>query len=191
MIIKRTPQVYAFIDSQNLNVSVQNYGWKMNWKKFREFLKDRYGVTRAYMFIGYVPENEELYARMNEAGYKVVLKPTFDMTRPRDDEQNGNGNHEERHIKGNVDADLVLWAMKEMRNYSKAIIVSGDGDFFSLVEYLIQQNKLLKLLTPTGHYSGLYHQFEEYIDRVDEHRRDLAYYDKRPFRKKKPAERQN
>ena len=134
-MLGKKPQIYAFIDSQNLNVSVQNFGWKMNWKKFREFLRDKYGVTKAYMFIGYVPENEELYERMNEAGFAVVLKPTFDMTRPREEQkENGNGQHEERHIKGNVDADMVLWAMKEMRNYQKAVVVSGDGDFFSLVE---------------------------------------------------------
>jgi|SRR5579862_6370410 len=184
-MLGKKPQIYAFIDSQNLNVSVQNFGWKMNWKKFREFLRDKYGVTKAFMFIGYVPENEELYARMNEAGFAVVLKPTFDMTKPREEpNSNGNGQHEERHIKGNVDADMVLWAMKEIRNYSKAVVVSGDGDFFSLVEYLIQQKKLLKLLTPTGHYSGLFHQFQSYIDRIDEHRRELAYYDKKRFFKR-------
>lgn len=188
-MLGKKPQIYAFIDSQNLNVSVQNFGWKMNWKKFREFLSEKYGVTKAFMFIGYVPENEELYERMNEAGFAVVLKPTFDMTKPRE-EQNGNGDgkHEERHIKGNVDADMVLWAMKEMKNYNKAIIVSGDGDFFSLVEYLIQQNKLLKLLTPTGHYSGLFHQFQSYIDRIDDHRRELAYYDKKRFWKRTKKE---
>lgn len=172
---------YAFIDSQNLNVSVQNYGWKMNWRKFREFLADNYNVSKAFMFIGYVPENEDLYEKMHEAGYAVVLKPTFDMTKPR--EENGD-KQEDKKVKGNVDADLVLWAMKEIPNYEKAVVVSGDGDFFSLVEYLIGQNKLLKVLTPTGQYSSLYHQFENYIERVDEHRRELAYYDRKPARRK-------
>lgn len=172
---------YAFIDSQNLNVSVQNFGWKMNWRKFREFLNDRYGVTKAYMFIGYVPENEDLYEKMHEAGYAVVLKPTFDMTRVRPEEKPGNEpDKQDKKVKGNVDADLVLWAMKEMPNYAKAVVVSGDGDFFSLVEYLISQNKLLKVLTPTGQYSSLYHQFQEYLERIDDHRRQLAYYDKKP-----------
>ncbi|HEU5004843.1 MAG TPA: NYN domain-containing protein [Candidatus Saccharimonadales bacterium] len=175
---------YAFIDSQNLNVSVQNYGWKMNWRKFREFLSERYGVTNAYMFIGYVPENEDLYEKMHDAGYAVVLKPTFDMTKPRE-ENNEPKNEPDKKVKGNVDADLVLWAMKEMNNYDKAVIVSGDGDFFSLVEFLVGRNKLLKILTPTGQYSSLYHQFQDYVERVDEHRRELAYYDKKrvPARK--------
>ncbi len=76
------PKVYAFIDSQNLNVGVQKYGWKMNWVKFRQFLADKYGVDKAYMFIGYVPEFEHMYEQMHEAGYAVVLKPTYDMSRP-------------------------------------------------------------------------------------------------------------
>lgn len=169
---------YAFIDSQNLNVSVQKYGWKMDWKKFRQFLTDKYGVSKAYMFIGYVPEFEDIYEKMHEAGYAIVLKPTFDMSRPQPEEK-PQKTGEEKKVKGNIDADLVLWAMREMKNYDKALIVSGDGDFFGLVEYLHDENKLLKILTPTGQYSSLYRPFETYIERLDQHRRELAYYDKR------------
>jgi uncharacterized LabA/DUF88 family protein len=173
---------YAFIDSQNLNVSVQKYGWKMDWKKFRQFLGDKYGVSKAFMFIGYVPEFEDIYEKMHQAGYAVVLKPTFDMSRPQPEEKLQK-NGEEKKVKGNIDADMVLWAMKEMKNYDKAVIVSGDGDFFGLVEYLLQEEKLLKILTPTGQYSSLFHQFQEYIERLDSFRRELAYRDRRFFKK--------
>jgi uncharacterized LabA/DUF88 family protein len=166
---------YAFIDSQNLNVSVQKFGWKINWKKLRRFLADKYGVSKAFMFIGYVPEHEDIYEKMHEAGYAVVLKPTFDMSRPRPEDKNPD---EEKKIKGNIDADMVLWAMKEVNNYEKAVILSGDGDFFGLVEHLHQQGKLLKILTPTGQYSSLYRQFESYIERLDNHKRELAYHDR-------------
>lgn len=178
-------EVYAFIDSQNLNMTVQKHGWKMDWKKLRAHLADRYGVTKAFMFIGYVPEFEDMYQQLHESGYLIVLKPTFDMTRPRPEDkpqlpQNKDGSdkkveEEKKQTKGNVDADLVLWAMKELPNYSKAIIVSGDGDFYSLVEYLEEKGKLLKLLTPSGHYSNLYNKYEKYIDRLDQSRHELAY----------------
>src|SRR5579862_1263417 len=137
---------YAFIDSQNLNVSVQKFGWKMDWRRFRKFLTDNYGVSKAYMFIGYVPEHEDIYEKMHQAGYAVVLKPTFDMSRPQPEEKPKNG--EEKKVKGNIDADMVLWVMREVNNYDKAVIVSGDGDFFGLVEYLHQLDKLLKILAP-------------------------------------------
>jgi uncharacterized LabA/DUF88 family protein len=180
--MRRKKGNYAFIDSQNLNVSVQKYGWKMDWKKFRAWLADNYGINKAYMFIGYVPEFEDIYEKMHQAGYAVVLKPTFDMSRPQPEER-VNKNGEEKKVKGNIDADMVLWAMKEMRNYSKAVIVSGDGDFFGLVEYLDQQEKLLKILTPTGQYSSLFHQYDKYIERLDHHRHELAYKDRRNFKK--------
>lgn len=190
--MRRKPQkgVYAFIDSQNLNVGVQKFGWKMDWKKFRQFLTDNYGVTKAYMFIGYVPEFESLYQQLHEAGYLIVLKPTFDMTRvqPTAEEKEQKLKNkdqvekEDRPTKGNVDADLVLWAMKEIPHYSKAVIVSGDGDFYALIEYLDEQKKLLKLLAPNAHYSGLFNRFENYVERLDTYKNDLRYYD----RHKKP-----
>lgn len=169
---------YAFIDSQNLNVGVQKFGWKMDWKKFRKYLAEVHGVEKAYMFIGYVPEFEAMYEQLHESGYLVVLKPTFDMTRVRPEEKKDeSGEKEERQTKGNVDADLVLWAMKELPNYHKAVIVSGDGDFYALIEYLDEQKKLLKLLAPNAHYSGLYNKYEQYVERLDTKRRELAYYD--------------
>ncbi len=178
---KKPTRVYAFIDSQNLNVSVQRNGWKMDWKKFRQFLADEFGVTEAFMFIGYVPEYENLYEQMHNAGYMIVLKPTYDMTRPRQEhteEKIGKGHDEEKKpVKGNIDADLVLWAMKELKNYDQAILVSGDGDFYSLVEYLHEEKKLLKILTPGSHYSGLYNRFDDYIVRLDHHKNTLSYYD--------------
>lgn len=174
------PRVYAFIDSQNLNVGTQKFGWKMNWVKFRQFLADRYGVEKAYMFIGYIPENEDLYEKMHEAGYMVVLKPTFDITRARPEEPEGE-KEDERPVKGNIDADLVLWAMKEMSNYQKAIIVSGDGDFFSLIEYLEGKGRLAHIMTPSLHYSQLYNAYDKYIVRLDKFRRELAYRDRKGF----------
>lgn len=189
---KKAPDVYAFIDSQNLNVGTQRVGWKMDWKKFRQHLQEKYGVTKAFMFIGYMPEFEDLYLQMHEAGYMVVLKTTYDMTKPHpemqpdankdkktDSNKNKKEEEEEKHIKGNIDADLVLWAMKEKDTYDKAILVSGDGDFYSLVEYLDQQNKLLHILTPNPHYSNLYNAYEKYIVRLDKSRGELAYYDRR------------
>lgn len=190
---ERPERIYAFIDSQNLNVSTQKFGWKMDWQKFRQWLTDKYGVHKAYMFIGYIPGNESLYEQMHDAGYAVVLKPTYDMTRPHPElmvEADGQTLKEAPHsdepkkpIKGNIDAELVLWAMKEMSNYEKAIIVSGDGDFFCLIEYLEEKKRLLKLLTPNPHYSSLYNRYDEYVQQLDEYKKELRYHDFRRIKK--------
>lgn len=196
---------YAFIDSQNLNLGVQKLGWKMDWRKFRDWLRTEHNVTHAYMFIGYMQENEALYEQMYEHGFLVVLKPTLEIKpRPAHHSQkmakaqvaSGKGStqqpsekgvqktevEEKSQVKGNIDADLVLYAMKELPNYDKAIIVSGDGDFFALVEYLVQQKKLHKLMTPNKRYSTLLQEFDAYIDGIDLHRRELAYRDFRKHR---------
>lgn len=192
-------RVYAFIDSQNLNLGVQKFGWKMDWRKFRQFLERRYGVTRAYMFIGYIPEFEPLYEQLHELGYSIVLKPTFDLTKPRPDTEyaadttrsphSGHDHHEDKKpVKGNIDVELVLWAMKEISNYDKAIIVSGDGDFYSLVEYLEQKKRLLHVLTPSSHYSGLYNRFDRYVVQLDQFKRELSYRDSRSRSRPKKTE---
>jgi hypothetical protein len=122
---QKPKNVYAFIDSQNLNVGVQKFGWKMDWQKFRKWLETEHGVTKAFMFIGYVPEFEAMYEQLHESGYMIVLKPTYDMTRPQPLPADPNTEpalgldgkkpepEEKKPVKGNIDADLVLWAMKE------------------------------------------------------------------------------
>jgi len=177
----KKPGNFAFIDSQNLNLGTQRMGWKMDWRKFRQFLKDRYGVTKAYMFIGYLPEFEDIYEQLHQSGYLVVLKPTQDMTKPQNEQSSGENSKTEdkKPIKGNIDADLVLWAMKEINHYNKAIIVSGDGDFHSLVEYLKEQNKLQHIFTPNWQYSQLLKEFDSYIVRLDKLRGQLEYRAKR------------
>jgi len=177
---------YAFIDSQNLNLGTQKMGWKMDWKKFREWLKTEYNVEKAFMFIGYMPDFEKLYDQLHSQGYLIVLKPTLEMfneplaegEKPKIDEK-----EEKRVVKGNIDADLVLHVMKEKINYDKAIIVSGDGDFYTLIEHLDQENKLLKVLTPNWQYSSLLKPYENYIVRLDQKRQELRYPD---FKKRKP-----
>lgn len=190
---KPKPNVYAFIDSQNLNLGTQKVGFKMDWRRFRKFLADKYNVTHAFMFIGYMAENEALYEHMHELGYLIALKPTLDINAQiAEDAQAAEGQPpkgpEEEHakpvVKGNIDADLVLYAMKELPNYDKAIIVSGDGDFLSLIEYLDEQNKLLHVMAPNWQYSSLLKQYEDRIVRIDQLKRELAYHDRKKFIKK-------
>ena len=171
---------YAFIDAQNLNRGTQHVGWKMNWKKFREYLEKEHNVSQAFMFIGYVPDNEDLYNQMKEAGYMVVLKPTVDMLMSEEELA------DEKHVtKGNVDAELVMYIMKEIKNYKQAILVSGDGDFCSVVEYLKEKGKLGPILVPNMKYSSLLKQFDDKIIRLDQKKSELEY----KVRRRPPANR--
>ena len=125
---------YAFIDSQNLNLGVQSLGWKLDHRRFRIYLKEKYNVSVAYLFIGYVQANQDLYSFLQAAGYVLIFKPTLP--------------DKDGEIKGNIDADLVLQAMIDYNKYKKAVIVTSDGDFYSLVKYLYKNNKLERVISP-------------------------------------------
>ena len=125
---------YAFIDSQNLNLGINKLNWKLDFEKFRVYLKEKYKVSQAFLFIGFIPENQNLYLSLKEDNYILIFKPVlFDNN---------------RKPKGNVDADLVLQSMIEFDNYNQAIIISSDGDFYCLVKYLYEKEKLLKVISP-------------------------------------------
>lgn len=143
---------YAFIDSQNLNLGILGLGWKLDFNRFRIYLKEKYGISKAFLFIGYKPGNQDLYGGLQEAGYRLIFKPVIALPNEK--------------IKGNVDAELVLHTMVEFNNYNKAVIVTGDGDFYCLIDYLNKQDKLLKLLVPNVHrYSKLLRPFA--INKID------------------------
>ena len=132
--MKKKENNYAFIDSQNVNLGIQNLGWKLDWERFRVYLKEKYFISTAYLFIGYIQENQDLYASLQKAGYILIFKPVI---------PNENG-----EVKGNVDADLVLQTMIDFQNYDKAVIVTSDGDFYYLVKYLYERNKLKMIMSP-------------------------------------------
>jgi len=133
--MKKDKNNYAFIDGQNLYLGVEELGWRLDYQKFFLYLRHKYQVKKAYIFIGYVPWNQELYKSFQEIGYILVFKPILipkDGSKP----------------KGNVDADLVLRAMIDYPLYDKAVIVTSDGDFYSLVEHLYSSGKLRVVLAP-------------------------------------------
>jgi uncharacterized LabA/DUF88 family protein len=127
---------YAFIDSQNLYFGMKRLGWSLDYRRFRVYLEEKYGVKKAYMFLGFLPGNNQIYTFLQEAGYTVVFKPILEI--------------KDGKIKGNCDAELVLHAMINFSEFDKAIIVSGDGDFHCLVDYLLGKNKLEKILAASN-----------------------------------------
>ncbi|MEY2986080.1 MAG: hypothetical protein RJB24_309 [Candidatus Parcubacteria bacterium] len=153
---------FAFIDGQNLNKSIQSQGWSLDYKEFRNYLDREYGVKKAYMFIGMVNTNQQLYSALQDFGYHLVFKPTLAT--------------KQGELKGNVDAEMVLYALTQINQYDKAVIVSGDGDFYTLVQYLKSQGKLHTLLVPNEKaYSNLYDSLDIKTDFVDDLRQKLEY----------------
>ena len=160
--MNNTKKNFAFIDSQNLNLAIRSQGWILNFGRFRQYLKDKYRVNKAFLFIGYVAGNERIYTTLQKQGYIVIFKPTLELPGGK--------------VKGNVDTELVLHSMIEYYNYDKAIIVSNDGDFYCLVEYLNDQGKLFKLIIPNrNQYSSLLRKFMPYIVFMNNLKEKLKY----------------
>ncbi len=153
---------YAFIDSQNLNLSIREQGWNLDFKRFRKYLEDKYAVRKAFIFIGYMATNESLYTSLQEYGYILIFKPTLNLP--------------DGKPKGNIDAELVLHTMIEYPSYDKAVIVTGDGDFHCLIEYLKKQDKLKRIIIPNRKkFSSLLRKFAKDITFMNDLRKKLEY----------------
>lgn len=171
--MKKEIKNYAFIDSQNLNLSIRRLSWKLDFRKFRIYLREKYAIRKAFLFIGYIPGNQALYNSLQECGYILIFKPILQIN---------------NKIKGNVDAELVLHAMIQYPNYERALIVTGDGDFYCLIDHLNKNNKLLKLLIPNVYkYSSLLKFFAaDRLDFMNNLRKKLEYKKERQLHKDSP-----
>src|SRR3989338_8456082 len=126
----KTENNYAYIDSQNLNLGVQSLGWKLDYKKFRVYLKEKYGVATAYLFIGFIPHFQNLYASLQKDGYILKFKPVL----PSKD-----GSH-----KGNVDADMVLQIAVDF--YERGKLEKVISPYFKTCSTLLKSTAKEKLV---------------------------------------------
>jgi uncharacterized LabA/DUF88 family protein len=153
---------YAFIEGRNLNLSIRSQGWILDFRRFRQYLHDKYGVTKAFLFIGYVYENQALYTGLQKDGYILVFKPTLKLPSGK--------------VKGNIDAEIVLHAMIEYESYHKALIVTGDGDLYCLVDYLVKSDKLLKIMVPNKNsFSSLFRRLMPHMVFMNDLKNKLDY----------------
>lgn len=144
---------YAFIDGNNLYHGAADQKIEFDYGRLRLYLRNALGVSKAFLFIGYVPTNTALYNMLQSAGFTLVFKPTVAYVE-----------EDKETVKGNVDAELVLHASAiEYDNYDKAVIISSDGDFACLAEFLKKTNKLEKIITPTAKYSKLLKPYNDFI----------------------------
>lgn len=152
----------AFVDGQNLYMNTKAYGWKVDLARFRVYLREKYHVETAYYFLGAVDEtHQDLYEEIQKAGFILMFRE-----------------HSQSMIgkkKGNVDTDIVFHIMEkiaEEEKLDKVVLVSGDGDYFKMVRYLIAKDKFAKLLAPNKKsMSSLYRpitpKYTDFLDRPE------------------------
>jgi uncharacterized LabA/DUF88 family protein len=153
-IAKAEPVVvrnYAFIDGQNLHLGTTGAEepWVINLDRFRVYLQEKYSVEKAFYYLGYIKEGEDierLYEHIQSAGFVLVFRQ-----------------HNSAMLgkkKGNVDSDIIFNVMRRMydrEDFDNVVLVSGDGDYKMLVDFLIAENRFEKILFPNTKYrSSLY-----------------------------------
>ena len=130
------PKNIAYIDATNLDKALRNHlKWRLDYKRFRVWLKDKYSVEIAYIFIGLIPKYKDLYLYIQECGFELVFKDVI---------------YAEGKPKGNCDSDLLMKASSDfyLGNLKKAVIVASDGDYSPLVKVLFAGGKLEVILSP-------------------------------------------
>ena len=148
---------FAFVDGQNLFQGIQR---AIDYAKLRIYLADKYKITKAYYFLWFREQENSLYEKLQEAWFILVF--------------NLKGEHLKSNKKGNVDTNLVFNVMKKYieDKVDGFLLISGDGDYKMMVDYLVQKNKFLKVLAPNLRFaSSLYksaHNLDpKYFDCLD------------------------
>ena len=133
-------------------------------------------VSCAYYFLGFKGDEEDMYAGLQKSGFVLMF--------------NDRGENLESGKKGNVDTNLVFSVMKSLieDDFDKIILVSGDGDYMRMVDYLIEKNKFKTIIVPSSNVSSLYNKLGrksgDYFVRINKLRDKIEY--KRDNKKKKP-----
>lgn len=166
--MERRERNYAFIDTQNMSEGILRQGWRIDYARFRRFLREKYQVEKAFLFMGYLEKNRYMYRYLESVGFIIIFKQVI--------------LRKNAVIKGNCDVDLTLRACLEFWNFDRAVIVTGDGDFFSLVDSLETVGKLRKVLIPDSkRFSELYTSLrDDRIDFMDNLREKIAVNEKGP-----------
>jgi uncharacterized LabA/DUF88 family protein len=156
-----TSKNIAYIDGANLHRGVTDLGWKLDYKRFRVWLTEKYKISTAKVFLGEINGHKDIYSKINKAGFTVLFKETIRTA--------------DGKIKGNCDAELVVEAMKDY--YEKisdgSVIVTSDGDFSVLAKFLINKSALVSIISPRNSCSYLLRNLNSPLLYLDTQRQHL------------------
>ncbi len=126
----------AYIDATNLDKALRELGWRLDYAKFRIWLKEKYHVERAYIFICLIPRYKDLYTYLQNCGFEIAFKDVI---------------YQGGIPKGNCDSDLIMQASSDLYegDLNKAILVASDGDYTPLVKVLRAKDRLEVILSPS------------------------------------------
>src|SRR5882757_5488956 len=118
-----------FIDGQNLHFAAKNLGFNVDFKRLLAHFMAQGTLVRAYYYtaISEAPELQSirpLIDWLNYNGFAVRAKPAKEF-------DDGEGR---RKIKRSVAVELAVDALEMAKHVDQIVLVTGDGDFRSVVE---------------------------------------------------------
>lgn len=128
-------RINIYVDGNNLYRSAKNLKFDIDYKKFRGWLRQKYNPRNVYLFIGPVPSRAKYYEYLQECGFILIFKQTVSV---------------EGIVKGNCDAEIVLKTVCDFydKAFDKCILITGDGDFGCLVEFLKNNSAIREVIAP-------------------------------------------
>ena len=128
--------IVVYIDTQNVHKSIEDLGRILDRELFFVYLQEKFAPSTIKMFVWYIPQMNHFYKKMEQIWYTLIFKET--------------ALRNDWSIKWNIDIDLTMHVMEDLLIgwLSLWYIVSGDGDYNTLIQRLRQDNILWRLLVP-------------------------------------------
>src|ERR671937_1096159 len=127
----RLEKIALFIDGANLYATAKSLGFDIDYKRLLKEFQSHGKLIRAFYYTALVEDQEYSSIRplvdwLDYNGYTMVTKPTKEFT----------DSLGRRKIKGNMDIELTVDAMRLVEHLDHVILFTGDGDFRALVAAL-------------------------------------------------------
>jgi uncharacterized LabA/DUF88 family protein len=122
-------KVALFIDGANLYATSKTLGFDIDYRRLLKEFQSRGTLLRAFYYTAVIQDSEFTSIRplvdwLDYNGYTVVTKATKEFV-------DASGR---RKMKGNMDIELAVDAMELAQHINQMVLLSGDGNFRSLVE---------------------------------------------------------
>ena len=167
MIFYKEERLALFIDGANLYSAARSLGFDIDYKRLLELFAKKGRLIRAFYYTMLVEDQEYSPIRplidwLDYNGYTMVTKPMKEFT-----DSSGR-----RKVKGNMDIELSVDAMKLASSLDHIVLFTGDGDFRALVGALQQEGKRVSVVStlqtqPAMVADELRRQADQFIDLAD------------------------
>lgn len=162
-----TERVALFIDGANLYATAKSLGFDIDYKRLLRLFRGKVFLVRALYYTAVADDQEYSSIRplvdwLDYNGFSMVTKPSKEFV-------DGLGR---RKVKGNMDIELAVDAMRLAEKLDHIVIFSGDGDFRSLVAALQQMGKRVSVVStlqtqPPMVSDELRRQADQFLDLAD------------------------